>query len=308
MIHQMRLSVVVVVLGKFPISVLSNFQQQPKGNNYNSNGHRMRHLYCARVVALLSPTVEKEKVYTTVQTLLFFFFRVWGSMVYTLLSGPMVYTLFPCFPRKKRENTIAFFALRPRGRATDREKRGPTVVVFSLFPLHSGKGTLDVASRAPRDESRNYRRPALSGGYGLVAYGMAIFQSPKNIFQRPKFPGKCLKFRRKSDFCQISGSEIWKFRARKNAIPYPQPFHTPTRLPPISLSPLWCGLSNDATLVPNISTLTILSCQGKVMPNCPNLPKFPGGHTTRLPLGKGNRGPSKKFCSFQEVLFSLALL
>ena len=37
---------------------------------------------------------------------------------------------------------------------------------------------------------------------------MAIFQSPKNIFQRPKFPGKSLKFRRKSDFCQISGSVV----------------------------------------------------------------------------------------------------
>ena len=61
---------------------------------------------------------------------------------------------------------------------------------------------------------------------------MAIFQSPKNIFQRPKFPGKSLKFCRKSDFLQISGSEIRKLRARKNAIPYPQPFHTPTRLPP----------------------------------------------------------------------------
>ena len=53
-------------------------------------------------------------------------------MVYTLLSGPMVYTLFPCFPRKM-VYTIAFFALRPRGRATDREKRGPTVVVYTLF-------------------------------------------------------------------------------------------------------------------------------------------------------------------------------
>ena len=45
-------------------------------------------------------------------------------------------------------------------------------------------------------------------GYGLVAYGMAIFQSPKNIFQRPKFTGKCLEFRRNSDFRQISDSEI----------------------------------------------------------------------------------------------------
>ena len=62
---------------------------------------------------------------------------------------------------------------------------------------------------------------------------MAIFQSPKNIFQRPKFAGKSLKFpAERAIFCQISGSEIWNFRARKNAIPYPQPFHTPTRLPP----------------------------------------------------------------------------
>ena len=45
---------------------------------------------------------------------------------------------------------------------------------------------------------------------------MAIFQSPKKIFQRPKFPGKYLKFRRKSDFCQISGSEISKFQSPKN--------------------------------------------------------------------------------------------
>ena len=77
---------------------------------------------------------RKKKVYTTttVETTLFFFFWVWGSMVYTLLSGPMVYTLFPCFPRK-RVYTIAFFALRPWGRVTDREKRGSTVVVYTLF-------------------------------------------------------------------------------------------------------------------------------------------------------------------------------
>ena len=33
-----------------------------------------------------------------------------ASMVYTLLSGPMVYTLFPCYPRKM-VYTTAFFAL-----------------------------------------------------------------------------------------------------------------------------------------------------------------------------------------------------
>ena len=54
--------------------------------------------------------------------------------MYTLLSGLVVYTLFPCFPRKT-VYTIAFFALRPQGRATDREKRGATVVVCTLsFP------------------------------------------------------------------------------------------------------------------------------------------------------------------------------
>ena len=38
----------------------SNFlQHQPKGNNYNSKRHLMQHLYCDRVVALLSPTAEK---------------------------------------------------------------------------------------------------------------------------------------------------------------------------------------------------------------------------------------------------------
>ena len=47
-----------------------------------------------------------------------------------------------------------------------------------------------------------------------------IFQS-KSIFQRPKFPGESLKFRRQSDFRQISDSENWKFRARRIAIPYP---------------------------------------------------------------------------------------
>ena len=36
-------------------------------------------------------------------------------------------------------------------------------------------------------------------GYGLVSYGMAIFQSLKDIFQRPKFAGKSLKFRRERE-------------------------------------------------------------------------------------------------------------
>ena len=37
-----------------------------------------------------------------------FFFEVWGSMVYTTLSGPMAYTLFPCSLREM-VYTIALF-------------------------------------------------------------------------------------------------------------------------------------------------------------------------------------------------------
>ena len=58
---------------------------------------------------------------------------------------------------------------------------------------------------------------------------MAIFQSPKNIFQRPKFLGKSLKFRRKSDF-------FAKFQAPKfeNSEPEKMQFHTPSHsIPPL---------------------------------------------------------------------------
>ena len=35
---------------------------------------------------------------------------------------------------------------------------------------------------------------------------------------------------------------------------------------------------------------------------------YSGGHRTRLPLGKGRRRTSKKFCAFLEVRVCLALL
>ena len=45
------------------------------------------------------------------ETLLFSFSGSEASMVYTLLSGPMVYTLFPCFAQEMVVYTIASFAL-----------------------------------------------------------------------------------------------------------------------------------------------------------------------------------------------------
>ena len=54
--------------------------------------------------------------------------------------GPiiMVYALLPCFPRKT-VYTVALFALWPQGRVANREKRGATVVVHTLFFLALGK-------------------------------------------------------------------------------------------------------------------------------------------------------------------------
>ena len=44
----------------------------------------------------------------------------------------------------------------------------------------------------------------------------------EKYFQRPKFAGKSLKFCRRSDFHQISGSEVWKLRAWKIVIHPPR--------------------------------------------------------------------------------------
>ena len=71
---------------------------------------------------------RKTKVHTaTVETLLFSFPGLRLCGVYPSFRTYGVY-LLPCFPRKI-VYTIAVCAVR----ATDREKRGPTVVVYTLF-------------------------------------------------------------------------------------------------------------------------------------------------------------------------------
>ena len=58
---------------------------------------------------------------------------------------------------------------------------------------------------------------------GLLVGVWICLQSPKIIIQRPKLAQKSLKFHRKSDAHQVSGSKIWSFGARKtcDSIPYP---------------------------------------------------------------------------------------
>ena len=55
--------------------------------------------------------------------------------MYTLLSGPMVYTLFPCFPRK-RVYTIAFFFCSATMGSGDRPRKEgfDGGGVYSFFP------------------------------------------------------------------------------------------------------------------------------------------------------------------------------
>ena len=74
-------------------------------------------------------------------------------------------------------------------------------LIFPTFPEFSRicpNSTESLKFPGNQGGERNSRNQPL--GYGLVAYGMANFQSPKHIFQRPKFPGKSLKFRSGSHF------------------------------------------------------------------------------------------------------------
>ena len=81
----------------------------------------------------------KKKVYnTTVETLFFSFSGSEASMVYALLSGPMVYTLFPCFPRKM-VYTISFFCSVTSGSGDRPRKEGcHGGGVYSTTPCKQG--------------------------------------------------------------------------------------------------------------------------------------------------------------------------
>ena len=84
------------------------------------------------VERMLHQRTGKKKVYTiTVETLPFFS----GFESSTLLSGPTVYTLFPCFPRKMVYTIAFFFALWTLGSGDRPREEGCHVDgVHSFFP------------------------------------------------------------------------------------------------------------------------------------------------------------------------------
>ena len=119
----------------------------------------------------------RKKVYTTtVETLLFSFS---GS------EAPMVYTLLVVY-------TIVFFALWPRGRATDRERRRATVVVYTLFvpvtiqSLGALKGTERRWQREPKTqifaENRWFSQEIQAFGGRRKAQKIADFRREPKIF------------------------------------------------------------------------------------------------------------------------------
>ena len=134
---------------------------------------------------------REEKVYTTtVEALPFFFFWVWGSMVYTLLSGPMVYTCFPCFPRKM-VCTIAFFCSVTSGSGDRPKKEGcHGGGVYSYFPDNMlrkqgepRKPGDEISENNPWSKQPTYRVPKLNSNMvqECAILGSRISTPPKGL-------------------------------------------------------------------------------------------------------------------------------
>ena len=107
-------------------------------------------------------------------------------------------------------------------------RSGLVVCHLVCFHLRCSLAIFEFMKSIKRAEN-NIHRPALSGGMDWWRMEWPFSRVRKIFFRGRIFQENPWN---SADFCQISGSEIWKFRARKIEIPYPQPFHTPTRLPP----------------------------------------------------------------------------
>ena len=100
-------------------------------------------------------------------------------MVYTLLSGPMVYTVFPCFPRKTRDTPQLFFCPVTPGSGDRPRKEG----------CHCGGGCSFFPSTRERKPSPKFIWPnffsisqgswtsALSGHECLCQHSCFCFQN-----------------------------------------------------------------------------------------------------------------------------------
>ena len=77
-------------------------------------------------------------------------------------------------------------------------------------------------------------RPATSGGVWIGGVWNDHFPESEKYFSEAEICSQTLEIPLKERFLpDFKLRNLRKLRARKNAIPYPQPFHTPTRLPPI---------------------------------------------------------------------------
>ena len=66
---------------------------------------------------------------------------------------------------------------------------------------------------------------------------MAVFQSPKNYSSEAEISRKMPEIPQKERFfAKFQAPKFASTEPEKNAIPYPQLFHTPTRLPPTIVS------------------------------------------------------------------------
>ena len=134
-------------------------------------------------------------------------FKQRGPALVTVMFWPQNARAVPVIDKdgSSGERVFLFFCTVLRERERERERCG--------FGFASRKTALAVPNLLSVPAKT---RPALSGR--VRSDGIWNCHSPLHV-------------RRKSNIHRISGSRSLKLKSLKNAIPYPQPFHTLTRLP-----------------------------------------------------------------------------
>ena len=108
----------------------------------------------------------------------------------------------------------------PPGQTLSRVERRRLLRALIVKNLEKKKKTLGLISGTSwRTLSFLFFRPALSGGMDWWRMEWPFSRVRKIFFRGRNFQENALKFRRKSDFCQISGSEIEISEPKR--MPYP---------------------------------------------------------------------------------------